>query len=35
MVLDRGAIVEFDKPEVLLEKEDGVLKQLYKVSAGI
>ena len=34
MVLDRGAIVEFDKPEVLLEKEDGVLKQLYKVSAG-
>lgn len=34
MVLDRGEIVEFDKPEVLLEKEDGVLKQLYTVSAG-
>lgn len=32
MVLDCGELVEFDKPENLLAKEDGVLKQMYKMT---
>ena len=32
MVLDHGEIVEFDSPEVLLGKKDGILRQLYKIS---
>ena len=34
MVLDDGKIVEFDKPDALLAKEDGVFKRLCKVSSG-
>lgn len=32
MLLDNGEIVEFDKPKVLLEKEDGFLKNFYEIS---
>ena len=32
MALDRGEIMEFDKPGILLEKEDGQLRQLCKIS---
>lgn len=32
MVLDQGAIVEFDKPDVLLNKEDGFFLGLTKIA---
>lgn len=33
MVLDEGSIVELDKPEVLLQKPDGVFAELCRRSA--
>ena len=32
MVLDQGEIREFDRPDVLLEKPDGLLKQLQEIA---
>jgi ABC-type multidrug transport system fused ATPase/permease subunit len=31
MVLDQGSIVEFDKPEVLLNQEKGVFLELKRI----
>lgn len=33
MVLDAGRLVEFDSPQVLLEKEDSLLRALVNESA--
>ena len=32
MLLDRGKIVEYDEPDVLLEKEEGSFKNIYEMS---
>ena len=33
MILDQGEIVDCDSPQALLEKEDGLLKQLLELSS--
>lgn len=33
MVLNEGRIVEFDRPKVLLEKENGYLRGMVDISA--
>ena len=30
LVLDQGRVMEFDKPSILVEKDDGLFKALWK-----